>query len=91
MLHALGWTPAQALSFRVVLGSVLVELATEARCRISTDLYLRLPVGVRRACRLAAGDRVLLVADPVAGRLLLHPPVALDTVLAGHHAAIVGV
>lgn len=92
VLHALGWAPAQALSFEVVVGSVLVEPATMARSRIGADLYLRLPVGVRRACRLAAGDRVLLVADPNAGRLLLHPPVALDAVLTGHHAAmIVGV
>lgn len=90
VLHALGWTPAQALSFTVILGSVLVVPAAEARSRIGADLYVRLPVGVRRACRLAAGDRVLLVADPVAGRLLLHPPVALDALLTAHHAAMVG-
>ncbi len=89
VLHALGWTPAQPLDLTVVLGSVLVVPATEARSRIGADLYLRLPVGVRRACRLAAGDRVLLVADPIAGRLLLHPPVALDVVLTAHHAAMI--
>lgn len=90
-LHALGWTPGQALNFTVVLGSVLVAPATTARTRIGADLYLRLPVGVRRACRLRAGDRVLLVAEPLAARLLLHPPVALDAVLAAHHAAMIGV
>lgn len=90
VLRALGWAPAQALSFAVVLRSVLVVPATEARSRIGADLYLRLPVGVSRACRLAAGDRVLLVADPTASRLLLHPPVALDALLAAHHTAMIG-
>lgn len=91
VLHALGWAPAQALSFTVILGSVLVVPSTGARTKVGADLYLRLPVGVRRACRLVAGDRVLLVADPIAGRLLAHPPVALDAVLTAHHAAMVGV
>ena len=90
VLHALGWAPAQALTFTVVLRSVLVVPAIEARSKIGADLYLRLPVGVCRACRLAAGDRVLLVADPTAGRLLLHPPVALDALLTAHHAAMIG-
>lgn len=88
LLHALGWTRAQALDFAVVRGSVLVVPAAAARSKIGADLYFRVPVGVRRACRLEAGDRVLLVADPVAGQLVLHPPVALDALLTAHHAAM---
>jgi hypothetical protein len=39
---------------------------------------------------LAAGSRVLLVADPAAGRLVVHPPAALDAMIGQYHAAVLG-
>ncbi|PSK62779.1 hypothetical protein B0E53_05297 [Micromonospora sp. MH33] len=46
---------------------------------------MRLPAVVRQWCGLTAGDRVLLAADPKAGRLVLHPPASLDAVVARVH------
>lgn len=88
LLLALGWAPSLTVRLTVVTGSVVVKPDAGGPSKIGADLYLRLPVGVRRACRLVAGDRVLLVADPFADRLVLHPPVALDALLAAHHAAV---
>ena len=89
VLRALAWAPGQPLVLTLIAGSVLAVAAPDGSVRVGNDGYLRLPVGLRRACHLAAGDRVLLVADPDAGRLLLHPPAALNALLAVHHAAIV--
>ncbi|MGC9670899.1 hypothetical protein ACNTMW_30680 [Planosporangium sp. 12N6] len=36
--------------------------------------HLRLPVTARRWCGPAAGDRVLLAADPADGLLVVYPP-----------------
>ncbi len=90
MLRALGWGPAHALALTVIAGSVLAVGSPESPVRVGNDGHLRLPVGVRRACRLVAGDRVLLVADPVAARLVLHPPRVLGALLDAHHAAMLG-
>jgi hypothetical protein len=87
-LRALAWGPGQALALTLTAGSVLAVAGPDASVRVGNDGYLRLPVGVRRACHLAAGDRVLLVAEPSAGRLLLHPPAALTALPAARHAAI---
>lgn len=87
-LQALGWSPGQSLGLTVTAGSVLAVSCPESRVRVGNDGHLRLPVGVRRACRLVTGDRVLLVADPVRAHLLLHPPAVLTALLEPHHAAI---
>lgn len=88
VLRALAWGPGHALVLAVVAGSVLAVPCPNATVRVGNDGHLRLPAGVRRACHLVAGDRVLLVADPRAGRLLLHPPAVLEALLEAHHAAI---
>jgi hypothetical protein len=78
VLRAMGWGPGQQLTLTLLAASVLATPCPGSTVRVGNDGYLRLPIGVRRACRLVAGDRMLLVAEPPAGRLLLHPPAALD-------------
>ena len=87
-LRALGWGPGQQLTLTLLAGSILATPCSGSTVRVGNDGYLRLPVGVRRACRLVARDRVLLVTEPPAGRLLLHPPAALDALLDAHHTAL---
>jgi hypothetical protein len=88
IVRSLGWAPGRRLDLRWVDGSVLVVPDPDGITRIGGDGYLRLPVPLRRRCHLAVGDRVLLAADPTGQRLLLHPPAALDTLLAAHHTGI---
>ncbi|MCY7343487.1 MAG: AbrB/MazE/SpoVT family DNA-binding domain-containing protein [Pseudonocardia sp.] len=73
MLHALGWCPGRPVALSIISGSVLAVPDDVADVAVSADGHLRLPVGLRRRCGLSTGDRVLLVADPPAGRLLIHP------------------
>src|SRR4051794_21345478 len=88
VLHALDWGTGQGLALTLRAGSVLVIGDSEASIRVGRDGHLRLPVGLRRSCHLNAGDRVLLVAEPAADRLFLHPTTALDALLDPHHIAV---
>jgi hypothetical protein len=54
---------------------------------ISERAFLTLPLTVRRWCRIAAGDKVLLAADRATGVLVIHPMAVLHTLLADVHAA----
>lgn len=88
VLRSLDWGPGHPIDLRIVAGSVVVIPNPDASVHIGTDGYLRLPVGLRRACRLAPGDRVLLAADPPSRRLVLHPPTAMDALLDAHQTII---
>ncbi|ROS32146.1 hypothetical protein [Amycolatopsis thermoflava] len=49
------------------------------------DIREALPATLRHRCRLGPGDRVLLAADPEQDLLIVHPPAALDDLLAQRH------
>ena len=68
----------------------MVATAADGVHRIDDRGYLVLPLAVRRWCHLAAGDRLLLAADPAAGVLVGHCFAVLDRLLADIHTAVVG-
>jgi hypothetical protein len=86
VVAALGWLPGTRLDIRVRGGLVLVTADPHAIFRVTRPGQVRLPATVRHWCRLTAGSRVLLVADPAAGRLVVHPPAALHTMITEFHA-----
>jgi hypothetical protein len=88
VLAALGWTPGTRLDFRHTGGLLLVRAHPDGVFEVTGRGHLRLPAPVRRCCALAPGDRVLLAADPGGGVLVVHPPAALDALLAGCHARL---
>lgn len=90
VLAALGWASGQPLLLRAIAGSILAMPDARGGDAVSTDGHVRLPIGLRRRCGLRTGDRVLLVADPSAGTLLLHPTSVLEELLAANHTAILG-
>lgn len=77
VITSLGWTPGLRLSIREDGGLVLLIADPRGVFSLTRQGHVRLPVGVRRWCALAAGDRVLLVADPDRGSLVVFPPAAL--------------
>ncbi|HEY6798513.1 MAG TPA: AbrB/MazE/SpoVT family DNA-binding domain-containing protein [Kineosporiaceae bacterium] len=88
VIAALGWGIGARLDIRVREGLVIVSAAVDAVFTITRAGHLRLPAPVRHRCGLVAGDRLLLVADPDAGTLLVYPPRAWRTMIiqfvAGH-------
>jgi hypothetical protein len=87
---ALGWSPGTRLSIREDRGLILLAADERGVFSLTPQGHVRLPVGVRRWCALGAGDRVLLVADPGPGSLVVFPPLALDDMVRRCHSALLG-
>ncbi|WP_431908928.1 AbrB/MazE/SpoVT family DNA-binding domain-containing protein [Amycolatopsis thermoflava] len=84
-LTALSWTPGTRLDIREARGLLLIRRDDHGVFNVTKQGHLRLPATVRHRCGLVPGDRVLLVTDPERDLLILHPPAALDDLLAQRH------
>ncbi|MFZ0120176.1 MAG: AbrB/MazE/SpoVT family DNA-binding domain-containing protein, partial [Pseudonocardiaceae bacterium] len=85
---ALGWTPGTRLDIRQIQGLLIIRADTHGVFSVTAQGHLRLPATVRHGCGLHPGDRVLLAADPDRDLLVVHPPAALDDLLAPRHARL---
>lgn len=90
VVAALGWSVDTRLGIRVRSGLVLITADPYAVFRMTRAGQVRLSVGVRDWCGLAAGDRVFLTADPRAGLLVVHPPTAVAAMVSLFHADALG-
>jgi len=90
VIGALGWAPGTRLNICESGGLVLVTADRQGVFAMTSQGHLRLPATVRHWCGLAAGDRVLLAADPAQGLLVVHPPAALDVMIVQFHAGVLG-
>lgn len=73
-----------------VLLLLLVTAIEHGVLSLTRQGHLRLPAPARRWCGLGAGDRVLLAGDPDQGRLVVHPPAALDAMVGWLHGRALG-
>ncbi|MFY1692790.1 AbrB/MazE/SpoVT family DNA-binding domain-containing protein [Plantactinospora sp. WMMB782] len=90
IVRVFDWAPGTRLDVRERAGTIVVRAALDGVHRIDDRGHLLLPLAVRRWCRLAAGDRVLLAADRATGVLMGHPLATLDRLLADVHEAVAG-
>jgi bifunctional DNA-binding transcriptional regulator/antitoxin component of YhaV-PrlF toxin-antitoxin module len=81
VISALGWAVGARLDIDVRAGLVVVSAAPDAVFTITRAGHLRLPAPVRHQCQLAAGDRLLLAADPDTGTLVVYPPRVWQTMI----------
>src|SRR5262245_31836976 len=81
--NALGWQPGDPLNIRVTNGLIIVAAATDGPVAVSNQGRVHLPAAARHACRITAGDRVLLAAGPADGLRLGHPPANRDAIARG--------
>ncbi|WP_344614184.1 AbrB/MazE/SpoVT family DNA-binding domain-containing protein [Dactylosporangium salmoneum] len=89
-LGVLGWSPGQAIAIRPGVGSVVVRADAAGPHAITSQGHLRLPASARRVLRLAAGDRLLVVASPEDGGLVAYTMSILQFMLATHLGQIDG-
>jgi bifunctional DNA-binding transcriptional regulator/antitoxin component of YhaV-PrlF toxin-antitoxin module len=89
IVRALGWAPRTRLDIREHSGIVVARPAADGVHRVDDRGHLRLPLAVRRWCRLGAGDRVLCTADAARGVLVAYPLPVLGRLLTGQPAAAV--
>lgn len=83
-VRKLAWVPGTPVTLHVVRGQVVVATRSSSaagRHTITRQGHLRLPATVRHACRLSAGARVLVVAHPETGVLVVFTTRVLDGVL----------
>ncbi|UQU62506.1 hypothetical protein COUCH_26165 [Couchioplanes caeruleus] len=81
ILSELGWPAGARLEVREHSGLIAVIAAADGNCVVDARGHLVLPLAMRRRCRLAAGQRVLLVADRQAATLTGYPLQVLDRLL----------
>lgn len=87
---ALSWEPGTRVAMREVGGLVVITADEDGASVVTRQGHLRLPLAVRRWCALPAGMRVLVTAAPEAGRLVVHPAAALDSMLTWLHDRVLG-
>jgi hypothetical protein len=90
VIPSLNWAVNTRLDIRVRGDLVVVTADPQAVFRVTRAGQVRLPATVRHWCTPTAGSRVLLVADPAAGRLVVHPPAALESMVSQYHAIVFG-
>jgi hypothetical protein len=70
-VRCMGWAPHTSVSFDLRDDMIAVVRATGSTSSITTQGHLRLPVAIRRRSRINAGSRLLVVAWPRRGTLVL--------------------
>jgi hypothetical protein len=86
LTRALGWTATTRLHIQAYTGLIVVAADEHGIFRLSRLGHVKLPAAARHWCRLCAGDRVLLAADPLNSLLIVHPPVIVEELVTGLHA-----
>ncbi|MBL7256006.1 hypothetical protein [Paractinoplanes lichenicola] len=90
LMDSLGWTPGIRVGFTIHEQLIVVTADKDGVRGLDDRRQVRLPVNVRRACRLYNRERLLLAALPDRQRLIIHPPAALGQLTATAHLAAVG-
>jgi hypothetical protein len=88
-LRILQWQPGLPIAVSVLHGAVVL-IHRDGPQTITRQGHLRLPVSIRHACRLKAGDRLLLAANPKRSLLVAYPMAALDSMILAYHATTPG-
>ena len=69
--HPLGWGPHMAVTFDFQGDVIQVTAAASSATSITAQGHLRLPLAVRRRCRIDAGTRLLVMTRPDPGVLTI--------------------
>jgi len=81
-LTSLQWSPNDRFGFAIADGLIVICLDPDGLRAVSGRCLLQLPVPMRRACKLRAGDQLLLAALSGRQRLIVHPPATLAALTA---------
>lgn len=90
IMDALGWPPGTGVNVQVVDGLLAIRSADPGTFHVTRNGRLSVPATVSRQCGLEPGNPALLAAYPDHDLLVIHPPARLDTLLAAHHAPLLG-
>jgi hypothetical protein len=88
-LRVLQWPPAHPLTVSLAT-NVAIIARPGGRTAVTRQGHLRLPAAVRHACRLKAGDRLLVATVPDLGMLVAYTMRALDEMVLAYHTRLHG-
>jgi hypothetical protein len=83
-LQAMQWEPGTSLRLSACADAGVIVVQRHGPFAVTVRGHLRLPADVRHACRVRPGDRVLVVALPADGAMVLFTPSAVDTMCFGY-------
>jgi hypothetical protein len=86
LAQVLLWSPGEELGISLVNDCLALRPASNGPLTLGHDHTLLIPATVRRRCRIAVGQQLLLVAFPAHRLLLAHTLVALTRMLTLYHA-----
>lgn len=79
-MRVMAWFPGARISFSVGPGPIAV-VQSGGDGRINSRGHLRLPVRIRRRCKVEVGSRVLVVPNKELAEVLVLPMWVLDGIL----------
>jgi hypothetical protein len=90
LITALGWTSGDRLHCDVRPTALVLTLSPHGQHSIDGRDQVFIPAGARAVFGIGAGDRVLLVAVPESGTLIVHPSSVIQDVLSDYYASLPG-
>lgn len=87
LISALGWQPGDRHTVEVSARMAMLRLEPQGRFVIDSRGQVFLPSAVRTLFGVGTGDRVVLVAVPGSGVLLVHPVSVVAELLAGFYTS----
>lgn len=90
LITALGWSAGDRLHCEVRPTALVLTLSPDGQHSVDGRDQVFIPAGARAVFGIGAGDRVVLVAAPEVGTLLVHPSSVIQDVLAHYYASLPG-
>ncbi|MEU7873145.1 hypothetical protein [Dactylosporangium sp. NPDC049140] len=90
IVRVMGWRPGTRYAIQEHDGLLLVDASPRGVFAVTRQGHLYIPSVVRRRCAISPADRLLIAAEPAERRLVIHPPAAIDAMIADRHRAVLG-
>jgi hypothetical protein len=90
IVRAMGWKPGTRYTIQEYGGLLLLDADHRGVFTVTRQGHLYIPAAVRRRCAIAPADRLLIAAEPAQRRMVIHPPAAIDMMIADRHRAVLG-
>jgi hypothetical protein len=90
LITGLGWSAGDRLHCAVHPTALVLTLSPDGGYSIDGRDQVFIPAGARAVFGIGAGDRVVLVAVPESGTLIVHPSSVIQDVLWDYYASLPG-
>jgi hypothetical protein len=90
IVRVMGWQPGTRYAIQEHGGLLLVDASPRGVYTITRQGHLYIPAVARRRCAISPADRLLVAAEPAERGLVIHPPAAIDAMIADRHRSVLG-